>query len=95
MAKKSFNDSQYEYDSIERDLGNILSKSYSLSIGRFYQLLEAFRSSSDVPGTLQTDLYNYLKKKHPELLDYLISDYFFIEFKKLIDSEVFARKRHE
>ena len=38
----------HEYESIERDLINILTKNYTLSIGRWYQLLENFRTNT--PG---------------------------------------------
>lgn len=95
VAKKTLTSSQYEHESLERDLWSVFSKNYTLSIGRLYQLLEIFRTDKENLWEIQKHLFTYWEEKYPKLLAFLLWDDFFTEFQKLIDSEVFAKKRHE
>lgn len=78
--------------SLEQDLSNILTKKYTLSIGRFYQILSNIRKGES-SGDLVTSFARYLQDIW--VLDILVSEKFFTSFHLLIEREVFSRKRHE
>jgi hypothetical protein len=79
---------------LEKDLSNILTKNYTLSIGRLYQILETIRGEK-ISGNLLEGLTSYWRREIPELLDMLISDRFFLLFSELMIREIFSKKRHE
>jgi hypothetical protein len=79
---------------LEKDLSNILTKNYTLSIGRLYQILETIRGEK-VSGNLLEELTLYWRREIPELLDILISDRFILPFSELMTREIFSKKRHE
>lgn len=86
---------------LEKDLENILTKNYTLSVGRLYQILELIREGSVPPldkgggGDLISTLVSYWKQETPKLLETLTSDIFFLPFSELMSREIFSKKRHE
>lgn len=83
-----------ELEALERDLENILTKNYTLSIGRLYQLLSFVRDGVDL-SPMTESLISYWKSEIPNIFSTLISDECFVPFSDLIALEVFSRKRHE
>ena len=79
---------------IEKDLQNILTKKYSLSIGRLYQILKMIRENEKFPIFIM-ELVNFWKSEIPDTFHILISDEFFLSFSLLMDREIFSKKRHE
>lgn len=79
---------------IEKDIQNILTKKYSLSIGRLYQILKMIREEEKFP-TFVMELVNFWKGEIPKTFNILISDEFFLSFSLLMDREIFSKKRHE
>ena len=80
--------------STDTDIVNILTKWYTLSIGRLYQLLSLVRDGIDL-SPMTESLISYWQSEIPTTLDTLISDTCFVPFSGLIELEVFSRKRHE
>ncbi len=80
--------------STDTDIANILTKNYTLSIGRLYQLLSLVRDGVDL-SPMTESLISYWQKEIPNTLSTLISDKCFAPFSDLIELEVFSRKRHE
>ena len=79
---------------IDRDIQNILTKDYTLSIGRFYQILKMVRDNEKLPLFVSA-LVEFWKKEIPEILATLVSDAFFLPFSLLMEREIFTKKRHE
>lgn len=79
---------------IERDIQNILTKDYTLSIGRLYQILKMVRDNEKLP-LFVVELVNFWKKEIPEIFSMLVSDVFFLPFSELMEREIFTKKRHE
>ena len=79
---------------LERDLENITTKGYTLSIGRFYQVISLVRGHESLPY-LGTHLVDFWKSHDYTLLEVLISDEFFLPFSQLMEREIFSKKRHE
>lgn len=79
---------------IERDIQNILTKDYILSIGRLYQILKMIRDNEKLP-LLVSELVDFWKKEFPEIFSMLVSDTFFLPFSELMEREIFTKKRHE
>ena len=79
---------------LERDLQNILTKWYTLSIGRLYQLLSFVRDGIDL-SPMTESLISYWQSEIPNTFSILISDECFVPFSDLIGLKVFSRKRHE
>ncbi len=79
---------------IEKDIQNILTKNYSFSIGRLYQILKMIREEAKLP-TFVMELVSFWKQEIPKTLDTLISNEFFHSFSLLMDREIFSKKRHE
>ncbi len=92
MKNEKYDD--YSDNLLEKDLGNILSKKYTLSIGRFYQIIEMVREKK-VFFSWVSSLVSFWKKEYPELLAMFISDRFFLPFSELMQREIFSKKRHE
>ena len=80
--------------STDTDIANILTKWYTLSIGRLYQLLSLVRDGIKL-SPMTESLISYWQSEIPNTLDTLISDTCFVPFSDLIALEVFSRKRHE
>lgn len=80
--------------STDADIANILTKWYTLSIGRLYQLLSLVRDGVDL-SPMTESLISYWQKEIPNIFNTLISDTCFVPFSDLIALEVFSRKRHE
>ena len=81
-------------DALEKDISNILTKNYTLSIGRLYQILSSVRDRQAL-SPLVSDLVNFWEKENQTELETLTSDTFFIPFFELMDREIFTKKRHE
>ncbi len=79
---------------LEKDLENILTKNYTLSIGRLYQILEMIREES-IASSLLENLTKAWKEQDQKLFDTLTSDIFFLPFSELMSREIFSKKRHE
>ncbi len=82
------------WDTLEKDIQNILTKNYTLSIGRLYQILSCIRDKRTL-APLVSGLVHFWKEKIPEILQVLISDEFFLPFSELMEREIFTKKRHE
>lgn len=80
--------------STDADIINILTKSYTLSIGRLYQLISLVRDDTQL-SPMTANLITYWQKEIPKTLNTLVSDECFSPFRDLIELEVFSRKRHE
>lgn len=93
-SKKSMKLSQEPVSSLEKDIENILSKDYSLSVGRLYQIVTSFRNH-EKPAEIVGNLLEYWSTKIPNILTLLISDEFFLPFAEIMEREVFSKKRHE
>ena len=79
---------------IDRDIQNILTKDYTFSIGRLYQILKMIRDNEKLPFFVSA-LVEFWKKEIPEILATLVSDAFFLPFSLLMEREIFTKKRHE
>mgnify|MGYP006371715889 CR=1 FL=1 len=86
---------------LEKDIQNIITKKYTLSIWRLYQILSLVRNGSILPldkgdkGYLVSELVNFWKRNTSEVFELLISDEFFLPFSELMEREIFTKKRHE
>ncbi len=78
----------------ERDLQNIILKDYSLSLGRFFQIIEISRQDT-MKTWLLLDIIDFWQKNNTELFNILLSDTFFLPFQELMNREIFTKKRHE
>jgi hypothetical protein len=83
-----------EYSKLDIDIVNIVTKNYTLSLGRLYQILQTIRENNNLSPIL-SNLVTYWKEHNTTLLEVLVSDAFFVPFTELIEREVFTRKRHE
>jgi hypothetical protein len=83
-----------EHVGIKKDIENILTKNYTLSIGRLYQILSYLRDGWDISPWIAV-LVDYWKGEFPEILEVLISDNFFLPFSFLMKEEIFSKKRHD
>lgn len=81
-------------DAIEADITNIRTRKYTLSIGRFYQIISLIRGWWELGWNLWS-LVSFWREQNSERLDMLVSDEFFVPFGELMEREVFTRKRHE
>ena len=81
--------------SLGKDLENIITKKYTLSIGRLYQIIEMIRDNSYEWGGFLSNLIEFWKVHDSSLLDILISDHFFVPLSELMKREIFSKKRHE
>lgn len=81
-------------DGLDRDIENIITKKYTLSIGRLYQILELVREGKHLSSTI-SGIVDFWKAKVPEVLATLVSDEFFLPFSLLMEREIFTKKRHE
>lgn len=79
---------------LEKDLYNVLTKDYSLSIGRFYQMIEMIHKN-ETGGKLILDLAVYWKESIPHIFWLLLSQSFFDWLATLMNREIFTKKRHE
>lgn len=79
---------------LEQDISNVITKGYTLSLGRWYQFIMSVYDGRDL-GYFSTLLREFIKKEKPNLAAILFSDSFIINFRALIDMEVFGSKRHE
>jgi hypothetical protein len=79
---------------LEKDLTNILTKKYTLSIGRLYQILEMIREDN-VSGIFLGKLLSYWEKEIPDIFNIIISSEFFLLFSEIMTREIFSKKRHE
>ena len=92
--RKSVKEYTYiEHGFLEKDLFRLISERHTLSLGRFYSLIEDFRSSLPKVG-LVFSIETYLQKKLPEIDEIIISDTFFQNIEKLVQMEIFGKKRH-
>jgi hypothetical protein len=82
-----------EQSPLEKDLFRLISEKHTLSFGRFYALVEYFRSSLPKVG-LVLSIETYLQKNLPEIYEIIISDIFFQNTEKLVQMEIFGKKRH-
>jgi hypothetical protein len=73
---------------------NILSKKYTLSIGRLYQILSLIRSGTELSWNIWS-LVSYWKVNKVTILDGLLSDDFFVFFSDVMKREIWSKKRHE
>lgn len=80
--------------SLGRDIQNIITKKYTLSIWRLYQILSLVREGKIV-DEIVFDLISFWKKSTSEVFELLISDEFFLPFAELMEREIFTKKRHE
>lgn len=79
---------------LEQDISLIISKDYTLSLGRWYQFITSVHHGEAL-GYFSSLLAEYIKKEKPHLADILFAPEFIERFETLINMEVFGRKRHE
>lgn len=84
----------HSMDAIEVDIANIRTRKYTLSIGRFYQILSLIREWNILHSNLW-NLVSFWKDQNLNMVDILVSDALFVPFTELMEREVFTRKRHE
>lgn len=94
IEKYKKNTWEFAEKGIEFDIFSVLSREYSLSLGRWYQFLSSIRKNENIwhYGKL---LKNFFQEEKNDLFRTLLSDTFFLPFEALIISEVFGKKRHE
>lgn len=87
---------QYSHQnlSLDIDIQNITLKKYTLSIWRFYQILNIFREWKEIIWNVWM-IISFWKESFPNTFEVLVSEEFFSEFTELMDRELFTRKRHE
>jgi hypothetical protein len=85
---------QIQDATLDRDIANIITKKYTLSIGRFFQIISLIHDGETLSPMIQS-LTSYWQREIPHTLDILRSDDFFALFSELISLEVFSSKRHE
>lgn len=91
---KSKNISSVSNSSLEKDIENISTKNYTLSIGRWYQILMMMKNSEPFPPVIGV-LAWFWETQYPKLLSWITSDAFISKFSLLMDREIFSKKRHE
>lgn len=79
---------------LEKDIENIYTKDYTLSIGRWYQILTMMKNSESFPPLVGI-LVSFWKNEYPKMLGLIISDVFLSGFSDLMNREIFSKKRHE
>jgi Holliday junction resolvase-like predicted endonuclease len=79
-------------DPLEKALHFVITKKYTLSIGRLYGLLKSIRAGEKLPD-YGTAFRDYLAK-YRTVGDFLLSDAFFQPFSQVVESDVFGGKRH-
>lgn len=79
---------------LEHDIASVLSRDYTLSLGRWYQFIMSVHHGERL-GYFSVLLADSIKKEKPRLASIIFSDDFLHRFETLIDMEVFGRKRHD
>ncbi len=79
-------------DPLEKAIHFVITKRYSLSVGRLYGLLKAIRNDEKLFDYGRA-FAQYLAK-YRTLGDFLLSDTFFVPFSQVVESDVFGGKRH-
>lgn len=79
---------------LEQDISLVISKDYTLSLGRWYQFMISVSRGENL-GYFSRLLADSIKKEKPHIADILFVPEFIERFETLIDMEVFGRKRHE
>lgn len=79
-------------DVLEKSLHQVVNNGYILSVGRLFHLLQRIKKSQDLFEygkcfSLYLDKYYYLK-------DILEQEDFYIQFSRLVNSEIVGKKRH-
>jgi hypothetical protein len=85
---------QIQDATLDRDIANIITKKYTLSIGRLFQIISFIHDGEALSPIIQS-LTSYWQREIPHTLDILRSDDFFTSFSELISLEIFSSKRHE
>ena len=80
-------------DPLEKAIHFVITKKYILSSGRLYALLRGIRKGEKMYE--YGELFRLYLEKYPTIGDFLLSDAFYKPFSTLIESEIFAGKRHE
>ncbi len=80
---------------LDRDIENVISKKYLLSLGRWYQFFQKIRGGEVLAWEYEKLLESYIMTNHKSLLRVCTTDSFFLGFSELIALEVFGRKRHD
>ncbi len=94
--REKMKDSRFQIQdaTLDRDTANILTKKYTLSIGRLFQIISLIHDWETCSPIVQS-LISYWQREIPNTWDILASDDFFVSFSELISLEVFSTKRHE
>lgn len=80
-------------DPLEKSIHFVITKKYILSSGRLYALLRGIKKGEKMYE--YGNLFALYLEKYPTIGEFLLSDTFYIPFSRLIESEIFAGKRHE
>lgn len=80
-------------DPLEKALYFVITKKYILSSGRLLGLLRGIRKNEKLFEF--GELFKLYLEKYKTVGDFILSDEFYIPFSELIESEIFAGKRHE
>jgi hypothetical protein len=91
MKNKNFH--TMENSGIEHDIFQVIDKQYSLSLGRWYQLLSLVRAKK-VTHPIILFFLEQVETHFPENIAQLTADAVFLPFEQLIQMEVFSHKRH-
>jgi hypothetical protein len=79
---------------IERDIEKILTKNYTLSLGRMYQILQHIRTSDTQSQYIQI-FHTYIHDTLPSMYSLLVSDDFFVRMQALVEMDIWGEKRHK
>jgi hypothetical protein len=83
----------YEISWIDHDILQVIDKKYSLSLGRWYQLISLVREERITHPILQF-FVSEIDRSYPWCIQHISSDAIFFPLERLIQGEYFSYKRH-
>lgn len=92
-SKKSMINHTHEYSQIEHDILQVIEKQYTLSLGRWYQLIQSVRQWED-QSPIMRSFIGTIEWQFPHIFRHLTSDEVFLALSELIEGEYFSHKRH-
>ncbi|MFK7779694.1 MAG: hypothetical protein QM490_00975 [Candidatus Gracilibacteria bacterium] len=92
FAKKTGQTQLRQNDVLEKALNSVVNKGYILSIGRLFHLVHLIKTD-DILYDYGRCFRDYLEK-YKYISDILLNDKFYINFEKLVGSEILGKKRH-
>lgn len=83
----------YETSWIEHDISQVIHKWYTLSIGRWYSILEMIQEHQNLSPWVRFFI-EHIESHFPHLIERLTSESVMVPLRELVQGEYFSHKRH-